>query len=528
MPGCAPTHLCIATLYTSEIASLAERTNPSKFAYCQRWGYVFECHAGTLDPSRPPAWSKLRIVRNLLDRYQWVFWLDADALIMNPEVRAETLLDDRYNLILAKQPGPDPWGNHHLNTGSFFIKSDKWSKRLLDDWYDQIQFIDHPGWEQEAFLHLYRQRDDVHYPINVHHWWGYMNRRGDMIMYPSFEWVDYLYDGLARATLDGRTGFIDGVGNWQIAPEYVYADRFEGNHAIVGNGEKFGFINKAGNLITPIQLDGALRFRENVAAVQVGRRCGFIDVRGEVVVPLNYLRVRSFHDGRAVAQLPDEIEGPGAIGYINKRGDWLFLDRTGHVTDLGDFHDNFARARVGRKWGYLDKRYKLVIEPRFEDARDFTNGVAAVKLEGKWGFIDKRGAFVIEPRLDFADDLDDTYAMVAIEKRVGFINRVGNQGIEAQFEWAEPYFHSLARVSRDDSFGYIDVAGRVIWDPRDAQQAIRDLTRAGHARALVDPDFGDLPGTRLVAVPPPRDPSPVPYEPEYRYEEQLPRKAPAF
>jgi hypothetical protein len=162
-----PMKIALATLYTAEIARMAELTNPSKRAYCERWGYDFACVEGTLDPDRPPAWSKVLLVRRLLDQYDWVFWLDADALIMNPDVALESLLDPRYSLILVKQPGPDPFGNLHLNTGSFFARSDEWSKGLMDDLYRQSQFIDHPCWEQEAFMHLYRHRPDVRERVKV-------------------------------------------------------------------------------------------------------------------------------------------------------------------------------------------------------------------------------------------------------------------------------------------------------------------------------------------------------------------------
>lgn len=159
--------LAMATLYTAEIARMAEVTNPSKRAYCERWGYDFACFEGTLDPDRPPAWSKVRFVRRLLDRYDWVFWLDADALIMNPDVALENLLDPRYSLILVKQPGPDPFGGLHLNTGSFFVRSDEWSRGFLDDLYRQREFIEHPCWEQAAFMHLYQHRPEVRERIKV-------------------------------------------------------------------------------------------------------------------------------------------------------------------------------------------------------------------------------------------------------------------------------------------------------------------------------------------------------------------------
>jgi len=35
-----------------------------------------------------------------------------------------------------------------------------------------------------------------------------------------------------------------------------------------------------------------------------------------------------------------------------------------------------AQAKVDKKWGYIDKTRKMVIEPKFEEANDFSEGRA--------------------------------------------------------------------------------------------------------------------------------------------------------
>src|SRR5579862_394911 len=52
---------------------------------------------------------------------------------------------------------------------------------------------------------------------------------------------------------------------------------------------------------------------------------------------------------------------------------------------------------VKGKWGYIDEKGKIVIEPTFESAANFTEGLAAVKANGKYGYIDRTGKFVIQP-----------------------------------------------------------------------------------------------------------------------------------
>lgn len=376
------------------------------------------------------------------------------------------------------------------------------------------------------------RQGDVFYPVNINNWWGHIAQDGDLIVFPAFEWTDDAYENLIRAVKNGKTGFLKTSGNWYIDPIHPYADRFAEGHAVVGDGEgKFGYINKAGRPLTPVAFDGALRFKDNVAAVLKDGRVGFIDKRGRYTIEPRFIKARSFHDGVAMVQLPGPDDQPGPVGFIDRRGKLVFLDKTGRVTDLGDFNENLAAAQVtlddgSRRWGYIDKTYKLRIEPRFVAARDFTNGVAAVAApdaqgEATWGYIDKRGKWVIEPTFDDADEFDDTLAMVRVADRFGFTDKTGRRGVAPQFAFAEPYFRDYARVQAEPNFGYIDISGRVVWDPRwPFDQGIVDQTpRTRGAVATSDHRVGD----QLLPAPPAREPPNAAYPPEYLYEEVLPQ-----
>ena len=364
------------------------------------------------------------------------------------------------------------------------------------------------------------------YPVNVNNWWGHVNRRGNLVVYPRFDWTDDSYDGFSRAVLDNRTGFITANGDFYIDPVFPYADRFEQGYAIVGDGGQFGYINKAGDLIVPLQLDGALRFKENMAGVQVGQRCGFINVTGEIVIQLTFARVRSFHDGRAMVQVFESDGELGPLGYINKRGDFIFFDRNRSFADLGDFNDSLARAKVGDHWGYIDKRYRLRIPAQFQGCRDFADGLAAVKLREKWGFIDKAGNWVVPAIYDQVDDFDSKLAMVTLDGNVGYINQNATNGIEPQFEFAQPFFRNYARVSQSPHFGYIGPSGHVMWDPRAPLTGILDVTLQGQVNAIDLRRKDPRPGTRILPAPFWRKALPIPYPPEYLYDEGLPQPLP--
>ncbi|MBB6429050.1 WG repeat-containing protein [Algisphaera agarilytica] len=388
-------------------------------------------------------------------------------------------------------------------------------------------------------------------PLEINGYWGILNQNRRVVALPVFDWTDYGVDGLVRATRNGKTGMLIGNGKWRFDPEYAYLDRFEEGFAVFGNGEKYGFIDKAEKVRVGPEFDAALRFREGWAAVRKGNRCGFINKTFRPATDMRFTAVRSFHEGYAAVRLPisgaaqtsvsgatpsptNEQEGdatlatptpstsdeplPGTWGFLNKNGKVVYHDSSGQIEMLGDFNNGLARFRSGGLWGYMDKKFQVVLPPTYEGARDFTNGSAAVKLGGKWGYINRRFNVTIPFLYDLADDFDSTLAMVTLGGKKGYIGRTGRVEIEPQFDWAEPFRLGLARVGVGDSYGYIRTSGYVFYDPRVGQQGIIDITPREQFRASISTwkRFN-----RRLMPPAKRPAKPSPYAPEYQYDEGL-------
>ncbi len=56
-----------------------------------------------------------------------------------------------------------------------------------------------------------------------------------------------------------------------------------------------------------------------------------------------------------------------------------------------------AAAKVGSKWGFVDKTGNVVIAPQFDEALDFGYGLARVRISTQWAYIDESGKFVWGP-----------------------------------------------------------------------------------------------------------------------------------
>jgi hypothetical protein len=88
--------IAVVQLWTSDISEYAVKNSQSTIDYCSKHGYDYHCYNKSLDETRPPAWSKILAIKEQLNNYDWVLWLDSDARIMNFDKKIEDLIDNNY------------------------------------------------------------------------------------------------------------------------------------------------------------------------------------------------------------------------------------------------------------------------------------------------------------------------------------------------------------------------------------------------------------------------------------------------
>jgi hypothetical protein len=98
---------------------------------------------------RPAAWGKFVLVRALLERYDTVVWIDADAVIVDPRRDITAGLSSRRPMHLV-------WHRiGHLlvpNTGVFVIRRGRAATRLLESVWACHEYIHHRWWENAALI----------------------------------------------------------------------------------------------------------------------------------------------------------------------------------------------------------------------------------------------------------------------------------------------------------------------------------------------------------------------------------------
>jgi hypothetical protein len=121
-------------------ANIFSIAQPLKEAYCKRHGYdflVYNTDRPLIPANRQDNWGRCQGILYHLKEYDWLFYLDTDILIMNPDHRIEDWIDDNYNLIA----GPLPEEGHIMTSG-MLIKNCRWSFEFFLDMYAQTRFIE--------------------------------------------------------------------------------------------------------------------------------------------------------------------------------------------------------------------------------------------------------------------------------------------------------------------------------------------------------------------------------------------------
>ncbi|KAF9127023.1 hypothetical protein BGW39_006178 [Mortierella sp. 14UC] len=165
----------IAVLTSSYIyvdMCMAEAALPSadnKRIYAEKHGYYFVARAAEFAQEeyrhRQRVWGKIGAIQKVLPHYEWILWMDMDAIVANLDQdardiirRAEELNNNKTNevsVIVAR-----PLKDIMLNAGVMLIKNTDWSRRFLMEvqrrrtWYNK-----RPSYEQGAIWEVMRDPD---------------------------------------------------------------------------------------------------------------------------------------------------------------------------------------------------------------------------------------------------------------------------------------------------------------------------------------------------------------------------------
>lgn len=174
-----PAKLLVLSGYTPNLSAFADLAAQNHREYCALRGYQYRCRQSGHYEGRHPTWSKILFMLGALAEsddqgekaWQWVFWIDPDAIFTNFTISLESCLTDLapgQDMVL----GEDVWG---VNAGLWFVKNTAWSNECLSAvwqadplpflmsglkppvWIEQARYMS----EQTTLWHLLALRNEL-------------------------------------------------------------------------------------------------------------------------------------------------------------------------------------------------------------------------------------------------------------------------------------------------------------------------------------------------------------------------------
>jgi hypothetical protein len=289
-----------------------------------------------------------------------------------------------------------------------------------------------------------------------------------------------------------RCGYLDRAGNTVIAPEFDWVDRFVAGRALVGKDRRYGAIDETGKLVVPPIYDRMSSFDRNLAQVLVGDRLGVINQDGQWVVPAEH-------------------------GLIVRISDDAFLVAEPHYADarwpkplhaLGDRLARSLPSAYGKRWGIVGRGGAWIVRPQFAQVRAFSDDLDGLfwasdsgNVSARWRLMSADGAPVSD---NWFDDVQQSRpgqdrAIVQRGERWGAINSKGEIAVELRFDWLGYYRDGWAPYKLAEREGRIDRDGNVPSDTVIQPRSSDANTKLG---ALVDgkPLFTDRAGATLLGT----------------------------
>lgn len=132
--------ICVVNLTTKEIIDDVYSSNLNKKKYCEKYKLDYRFYVGRAS-KRHAQWDKIQCVMQNLPEYDYIVWIDSDAIFNNFNISIINLINNNkeYDALFCSDVCYSEGQNHLLvNTGVMIFKNTEWSFDILDKVWNSV------------------------------------------------------------------------------------------------------------------------------------------------------------------------------------------------------------------------------------------------------------------------------------------------------------------------------------------------------------------------------------------------------
>lgn len=170
------------------------RDNHTEYCYKMNYSYIAECYNRSEYEGMNPTWVKILALKKFLPLFDYVAWIDSDAVITNLDKPIESfLLNPDVDLVIPKSPLDKRTGTCHtaVSTGFMVMKNCDWSLKFLDRLINEAENFILDDFHEQTVLNKVLKED------------GYFDK-SNILFEASSEKLEYIYESKNLSVLPCR------------------------------------------------------------------------------------------------------------------------------------------------------------------------------------------------------------------------------------------------------------------------------------------------------------------------------------
>lgn len=277
----------------------------------------------------------------------------------------------------------------------------------------------------------YQLADSLFLPVSINGKYGYMNRLGDVVISPDYQFAGHFVNGLAIVGNDDKYGAINKAGKLIIPFSYSSVSDFIQGRSIVEENDKLGIIDRNNRVILPFEYEDLGDLSSELIYFSKGLRYGYTDIYGETKIVENFDEAYSFSNGRAMVEIGDYQ------AMIDVNGNYIFQPTFEGLSQISDSLYSFEKDE---KKGIISISGKIISEAKYDDIGLFNNDLAFVINEDTLQYINENGEVIISrgfktyPNFELKGEFKSGSAVVSKKEKYGRINTKGEVIIPIDYD----------------------------------------------------------------------------------------------